>query len=47
MVFSVRIVTVAGKEKAFEVFNETKRIESEGGMLIMVQSNSMFLLCVL
>lgn len=33
-----KIVNVAGKEKAIHVFNEVKRIENEGGMLIMNQS---------
>ncbi|KRT83198.1 hypothetical protein AMK59_4267 [Oryctes borbonicus] len=33
-----KIVKVAGKEKAIEVFYEVKRIEKEGGMLVMNQS---------
>ncbi|GJQ87878.1 putative PHAX RNA-binding domain protein [Trypoxylus dichotomus] len=33
-----KIVKVAGKEKVIEVFHEVKRIEKEGGMLVMNQS---------
>lgn len=32
----MKIVRIAGRNKAIEIFNETKRIEADGGMLIMV-----------
>ncbi|XP_018335722.1 phosphorylated adapter RNA export protein [Agrilus planipennis] len=34
----VKIVEVIGKEKVFKIFKETKRIEEDGGMLIMNQT---------
>lgn len=36
IIISERIVKVAGKEKAIGVYNEVKKIEKEGGMLVMV-----------
>lgn len=32
------VVEIAGKSKALELFKETKRIEENGGMLIMVRT---------
>lgn len=33
----VKVIYTMGKEKSIEIFNETKRIEKEGGMLIRVR----------
>lgn len=32
----MKIITIIGKDKAMKIFGEVKRIEKEGGMLIMV-----------
>lgn len=34
----VKVVTILGKQKAIELFEEARTIEQEGGMLIMVGS---------
>jgi cyclopropane fatty-acyl-phospholipid synthase-like methyltransferase len=49
---SVKVVEVLGKEKAIEIFRETKKIEEDGGMMVLVCSlhcfcveNFVFCLC--
>jgi len=32
----VKVVEVLGKEKAIEIFKETKNIEEDGGMMVLV-----------
>jgi hypothetical protein len=34
----VKVVEVLGKEKAIEIFRETKKIEEDGGMMVLVCS---------
>lgn len=43
IVVSVRIINTVGVEKAFLIFKETKRIEEEGGLLIMVNLYAYFI----
>lgn len=33
---AVNIVLVLGKEKAIELYDETRKVEHDGGMLLMV-----------
>lgn len=32
----MKVVEVLGKEKAIEIFKETKNIEEDGGMMVLV-----------
>jgi hypothetical protein len=43
----VKVVEVLGKEKAIEIFRETRKIEEDGGMMVLVCSLHYFVLRVL
>lgn len=38
---SVKVVNTVGKEKAIELFNETKKMEADGGMLVHVSKHEL------
>jgi hypothetical protein len=43
----VKVVEVLGKQKAIDIFRETRKIEENGGMMVLVCSCNIFLLGVL
>lgn len=41
---SVKVVEVLGKQKAIDIFRETRKIEEDGGMMVLVCSLNIFAL---
>jgi cyclopropane fatty-acyl-phospholipid synthase-like methyltransferase len=39
---SVKVVEVLGKQKAIDIFRETRKTEEDGGMMILVCSLNIF-----
>jgi hypothetical protein len=40
----VKVVEVLGKQKAIDIFRETRKIEEDGGMMVLVCSLNIFAL---
>jgi hypothetical protein len=40
----VKVVEVLGKQKAMDIFNKTRKIEEDGGMMVLVCSLKYFCL---
>jgi hypothetical protein len=43
----VKVVEVLGKQKAMDIFNKTKKIEEDGGMMVLVCSLKYFCIEIL